>query len=310
VRIPTRKKRPTVLLGLAITAATTWVACGAPPAPPVDPDYRAGIESWRAERDERLRSETGWLTVVGLHWLEPGENSFGSGPGNPIVLPEGRGPETAGSFVLGADGVTLRADAGSGITLDGETVTERELRADADGTPNMLELDDLTFYVIKRGDRFGIRVKDPRSEMLSDFTGVESFPIDPSYRVEATFVPYDPPKEVQIATVVGTVQPMLTPGRVEFTLNGEKLALEPMVDKPDDESYFFIFRDGTSGKETYGAGRYLYTEAARDGRLILDFNKAYNPPCVFTPFATCPLPPPQNRMPIRVEAGEKVYGHS
>jgi len=293
-----------------VAIAVLGLACGAPTSPPVDADYAAGIERFRAEREERLRSETGWLTVVGLYWLEPGDNSFGSGPGSRILLPEGRGPEIAGSFTLADGKVTVRAGADSGVTLEGEAITERELHTDVEGKPDVLELDDLTFYVIQRGDRYGIRVKDPRSEMLREFSGLESFPVDPDYRVEATLVPYDPPKEVQIATVVGTVQPMLTPGRVEFTLNGEKLSLEPMVGEPDDEEYFFIFRDGTSGKETYGAGRYLYTEAARDGRVVLDFNKAYNPPCAFTPYATCPLPPPQNRLPIRVEAGEKVYGHS
>jgi uncharacterized protein (DUF1684 family) len=290
--------------------AAWGLACEAPTSPPVDADYAAGIERWRTEREERLRSETGWLTVVGLYWLEPGDNSFGSGPGNRVVLPEGRGPETAGSFHLADGKVTVRARADSGVTLEGEAVTERELQTDIEGEPDVLELDDVTFYVIQRGDRYGIRVKDPSSEMLREFSGLESFPVDPGYRVEATFLPYDPPKEVQIATVVGTVQPMLTPGRVEFTLNGETLSLEPIVEQPDDEDYFFIFRDETSGKETYGAGRFLYTEAARDGRVILDFNKAYNPPCAFTPYATCPLPPPQNRLPIRVEAGEKVYGHS
>jgi uncharacterized protein (DUF1684 family) len=191
-----------LFLGLAAATAALWIACGSPSTPPVDPDYAAGIETWRAEREERLRSETGWLTVVGLYWLEPGENSFGSGADNRVVLPEGRGPEVAGSFFLGDDKVTVRAGASSGVTLEGEAVTERELRTDVEGKPDILELDDLAFYVIQRGARYGIRIKDPRSEMLREFTGVESFPVDPSYRVEAAFVPYDPPKEVQIATVV------------------------------------------------------------------------------------------------------------
>jgi uncharacterized protein (DUF1684 family) len=303
-----RHRDATVALIAAV--ALQWTACGAPPSPPVDDDYVADIERWRAEREERLRSETGWLTVVGLHWLEPGENTFGSGASNRVVLPEGRGPEVAGAFVLADGKVTVRSNPDSGVTLEGEAVTERELQTDVEGEPDVLQLDDLSFYVIQRADRFGIRVKDPRSKMLREFAGIESFPVDVAYRVEGRFVPYDPPREVQIATVVGTVQPMLTPGRVEFTLNGEKLALEPMVGEPDDEEYFFIFRDKTSGKETYGAGRYLYTEAARDGRVILDFNKAYNPPCAFTPFATCPLPPPQNRLSIPVEAGEQYSGHS
>jgi uncharacterized protein (DUF1684 family) len=307
---PPNYRYPYARLTLIAAAALLWVACGGSSSPSVDDGYVADIEQWRSEREERLRSKTGWLTVVGLHWLEPGENAFGSGAANRVPLPEGHGPEIAGSFILADGKVTVRANPDSGVTLEGERITERELRTDIEGTPDVLELDDLTFYVIQRADRFGIRVKDPRSEMLREFTGLESYAVDAAYRVEGRFVPYDPPREVQIATVVGTVQPMLTPGRVEFTLNGEQLALEPMVGEPDDDEYFFIFRDGTSGKETYGAGRYLYTEAARDGRVILDFNKAYNPPCAFTPFATCPLPPPQNRLSIPVEAGEKYHGHS
>jgi uncharacterized protein (DUF1684 family) len=137
---------------------------------------------------------------------------------------------------------------------------------------------------------------------------VESYPIDPAYRVEADFVGYDEPRERDIPTAIGTPQRMLAPGYVSFTLDGKELKLEPLVNEPGDESYFFIFSDATSGKETYGGGRFLYTEPAAAGKVILDFNKAYNPPCVFTPFATCPLPPPGNALPVRIEAGERISG--
>jgi len=266
------------------------------------------IESWRIERDQRLRSEDGWLTLVGLHWLEPGENPFGSGPDNPVALPAGRAPERAGSFVLEGDVVTLRAEPGVEITIEGQPVAERRLHSDADGEPDVLRLGDLTLRVLKRGESYAVRVKDPNSEVRTGFAGLDYFPIDPTYRFDATFVAYDEPKEVKVASVVGPEATMLAPGYVRFSLNGRELTLEPMLEGPDDEQYFFIFRDATSGKETYGAGRYLYTDVAKDGQVVVDFNKAYNPPCVFTAFATCPLPPPQNRLPVRIEAGEKVYG--
>jgi uncharacterized protein (DUF1684 family) len=281
--------------------------CSAPPPAP-DTAYVEEIESWRAEREARLRSENGWLTLVGLHWLEPGENLFGSAPDNPVALPPGTAPGHAGTFTFASETVTVRAAAGVEILLDGEPVTQRQLRSDADGEPDILRLGDLRLHVIKRGERFAIRVKDPSSEVRLGFTGLEHFPVDPSYRLEAEFVAYDELRERQIPTAVGTMQPMLAPGYVRFTLAGQELSLEPLIDHPDDEELFFIFRDGTSGVETYGAGRFLYAARPVVGRIVLDFNKAYNPPCVFTPYATCPLPPPQNLLAPRVEAGEKTYG--
>ena len=165
-----------------------------------DPDYATAIEEWRNNRDERLRSASGWLTLVGLHWLEPGENPFGSDPDNAVALPESRAPDRAGSFILEDGTVRVRPEQGAGVTLDGEPVIERQLRTDADGEPDILELGSLTMQVIRREDRFGIRVKDSQSEVLASFSGMEYFPVDATYRVNATFVPYDPPREVQIAT--------------------------------------------------------------------------------------------------------------
>jgi hypothetical protein len=295
---------------LIVALVVGAVGCGSTSSPPAATDYAATIEQWRADRDGRLRSDNGWLTLVGLHWLEPGDNPFGSRRDNAVVLPEDRAPDRAGSFVLEDGTVRVRVDEGVEVMLDGETVTERQLRTDADDPADVLELGSLMMHVIEREDRFGIRVKDTESDVLAHFSGMEYFPIDGAYRVDATFVSYDPPREVHIATVVGTVETMYAPGYAEFDLDGKTLTLEPMISGPDDEEYFFIFKDGTSGKETYGAGRYLYTPVASDGKVVLDFNKAYNPPCVFTPYATCPLPPPQNRLEIRIEAGEKDYGHS
>lgn len=271
-------------------------------------DYRAEVERWRAQREQRLQRDDGWLTLVGLHWLVPGENRFGTDPDGEVVFPAGTAPARAGSFFLEDGRVRVRAVPGAGVTREGEPVGEMELAPDTSGSPDVLRLGDLSFYVIRRGDRYGIRVKNSKSPARLAFAGLDWFPVDPSYRIEGEFVPYDEPREVPIATVVDIEEKMLALGTVEFELNGRRLSLEPYVSSPDDEELWFIFRDGTNGKETYGAGRYLYTERERDGKVVVDFNYAYNPPCVFTPYATCPLPPRRNALELRIEAGEKMYG--
>ncbi len=270
--------------------------------------YRQEIDQWRKAREARLAAEGGWLTVVGLDWLAEGENAFGSDPKNPVPFPAGKGPAKAGVLVLSAGQVTVKAAPGSGLTLDGRPVAEHRLRTDAEGKPDVLRLGSLTFHIIKRGDRFGVRLKDADSEARRSFKGVPAFPAKPEYRVEGTFVPYDPPKQIPIVNVLGLVEPMRCPGRVEFQLGGRKLSLEPVLEEGETD-LFFIFRDGTSGKGTYPAGRFLYAAPAKAGKVLLDFNQAVNPPCAFTDFATCPLPPRQNWLPLPVEAGEKAYGH-
>jgi uncharacterized protein (DUF1684 family) len=187
-------------------------------------------------------------------------------------------------------------------------VGDAPLRTDADGKPDVLKLGRISFFVLRRGDRFAIRVKDPESAALKAFKGVENFPVDPSSRVTARFEPYSTPREVGIPTVLGTTVKMRAPGQVRFKLRGRTLILQPVQEDPADGQLFFIFRDGTSGRETYPAGRFLYADAPKDGKVVLDFNKAINPPCAFTPFATCPLPPEQNRLKVRIAAGEKKYG--
>jgi uncharacterized protein (DUF1684 family) len=198
---------------------------------------------------------------------------------------------------------------GSGVTVGDAAVTDRELRSDADGEPDSLRLGRLLFFVIKRGDRFAIRVKVPESAARKEFHGLEYFPANPRYRVVATFTPFVPPKEVSVPTILGTVDKMSSPGRVTFTIDGNELSLEPVLEEPDATELFFIFKDRTSGKETYPAARYLYTELPVGGKVTLDFNQAYNPPCAFTPFATCPFPTKENVLPVRIEAGEKAYAH-
>jgi uncharacterized protein (DUF1684 family) len=295
-----------LLWGLILLAGCAGPSRGAPP-PQRDAHVRE-VEEWRRGRIERLRSESGWLTLVGLHWLEPGENSFGSDPGNRVVLPA-PAPPFAGVFVLEPGGVRLRPVPGAAVSVDGRPATaEAPLRADDGESPSVVSLGSLALHVIKRGERYAIRAKDPNSPVRTGFRGIESFPVSSAWRVDAEFVPYPSPRPVAIPTVMGTTETMQAPGVVRFAVGGKTLTLEPVVESPGDDQWFFIFKDETSGHETYGAGRFLYTDVAKDGRVVVDFNKAYNPPCAFTPYATCPLPPPQNRLAIRVEAGEKAFG--
>jgi uncharacterized protein len=267
--------------------------------------------AWREGREKRINSPNGWLTLVGLSWLHAGDNSLGSDPASDVPLPAGKAPLHAGVLVLADGKVTIKPAASSGITLDGKPVGDKVLGDDMAETTDLLKIGDVSFYVIRRGDKFGIRVKDPDSPVRKNFKGLDYFPAEPKWRVTGTFVPYAAPRTVEIPTVLGTVDVMQAPGVVTFTIDGKELTLEPVVEDPKDPSLWFIFKDATSAKETYGAGRFLYSEMPKDGKVVIDFNQAYNPPCAFTPFATCPLPPKQNWLPIRVTAGEKVYvgGH-
>ena len=269
--------------------------------------YQDEIQRWRARRLEELKGEGGWLSLVGLFWLNPGRNTFGSASSNDIALPRNRSPRFAGSLWLENGAVRLEASPGSRITHNDSRVQNLDLHPDADGKQTVLRLGSLTLYVIKRGERFGLRVKDARSPARFHFAGIDHFPVDLNWRVEARFERYDPPRMISIVNVLGMVEKMVSPGVLVFSLGGETYRLEPVLEKGEDR-LFVIFADETTGKETYGAGRYLYADpAGPDGKVILDFNRAYNPPCAYTRFATCPLPPPQNRLPIRVEAGEKKY---
>lgn len=290
------------MLACTLPCLVASVVLAAPPDA-----YRQEVESWRKAREARLAAEGGWLSVVGLDWLAEGENRFGSDPKHPVVLPVGKAPALAGVLVVAGGKVTLKAEPGAGITLEGQPVAERVMRTDADGKPDVLRLGSLAFHVIKRGERLGVRLKDADSAARRSFKGVPAYPVKPAFRIEGRFVPYDPPRQIPIASVIGTTEPMQAPGRVVFRLGGREVSLEPVLE-PDSDELFFIFRDATSGRQTYPAGRFLYAPLPKDGKVVLDFNRAVNPPCAFTEFATCPLPPRQNWLPVAVPAGEKNVG--
>jgi len=295
-------------------AAPTEPAVAAEPAageffPESDDPYVAGIEAFRADRARRLAEPGGWTSLIGLYWLEVGDNGVGSEPTNVVLLPADAAPPSAGRLVYDGATVRLIADRSAGITLEGEPVLDRELADDASGgPPDVLELGRLTFHVIRRGDRHGIRVKDPESPARTQFAGLVHFPVDPAFHFEARLDAFDEPLQYDVETVIDEPAKMYSPGFVEFEFEGQTHRLRALASQPEATRLFLIFKDQTSGRETYGAGRYLYAE--RDGeRVDLDFNRAYNPPCVFTTYATCPLPPPENRLPIPIVAGEKSYEH-
>jgi uncharacterized protein (DUF1684 family) len=291
---------------IGLLALIFILASGAAPAPEA---HRAEIEAWRAKRIASLKREDGWLTLVGLFWLQEGENRLGSDPAsNRIVFPKDTTPKTMGSLDLAKGSVTLRAAPDAGLTSDGRPVTTMTLRSDAEGTPTVVKHGRLSFFVIKRGERLGVRVKDSANSVLRSFHGIDSYPIDRRWRFDARWDPYQPPKTIAVPNILGSVDQEKSPGAVVFEVAGRACRLDA-VKEEGSEDLFLIFGDQTNGVETYGGGRFLYAAPpGKDGRVVLDFNKAYNPPCVFTPYATCPLPPAQNRLPIRVEAGEKRYG--
>ncbi len=271
-------------------------------------DYAASIAEWRTGRLQRLTAADGWLTVAGLFWLKEGENRAGAGPGNDIVLPPGSAPDKVGVFTFHDGRATFSADPAATVTAAGRPVTTLALKDDAAGPADLLSVNSLTMFVIKRGDRHAIRLRDTNRPERRRFSGLTYFPIDPKYRVVATWVPYDPPKPIPIPNILGETENLPCPGYAQFTLEGREMRIEPVIEEPGDKELFVIFRDPTSDDEAYGSGRFLYAPMPEKGKIVLDFNKAYNPPCAFTPYATCPLPPQQNWLPVRIEAGEKRYG--
>jgi uncharacterized protein len=289
--------------------ALSLLALAAAAAAPTAESHRAEIEAWRAKRIANLKKEDGWLTLVGLFWPREGSNRFGLDPKTDrIVFPEAAGGKAMGSLDLSRGVVTLRAEPDSGLTAGGVPVTTLALRSDVEGPPTVVKHGSVSFYLIKRGERLGVRVKDSRSPALLAFHGMDNYAIDLKWRFDARFDAYPAGKTIAIPNILGSVDQEKSPGAVVFDVGGKEFRIDAVIES-GSEDLFLIFGDQTNGVETYGAGRFLYTAPPdKSGRVVLDFNKAYNPPCVFTPYATCPLPPTQNRLAIRIEAGEKKFG--
>jgi uncharacterized protein (DUF1684 family) len=272
--------------------------------------YAKEIDAWRAERWASLKSEDGWLTLLGLFWLKEGRSRFGSDTANEIVLPKDKVSAYMGTFVVKDGVVRFETKEELGFTAEGKNVTHFELKSDADGTPTVLHLGSLSFQIIKRGDKLGLRVKDKDNPDRLNFQNTQFYPADLKWRIDAHFEAYNPPKPVPITNVLGMESGETSPGAVVFEVDGHTYRLDAITEKGEPK-FFMIIADKTSGKETYPAGRYLYVDPPdAAGRMIIDFNKAYSPPCAFTKFATCPLPPRQNRLPFPIEAGEKYSGRA
>jgi uncharacterized protein len=277
--------------------------------------WRQELDAWRAQREHELSAPDGWLTLVGLEWLKPGVNSFGAADDNQIKI-RAQAPPHIGLLTVSGTTVQLLAPSGgfpSGLQIDGKPPREGVLSAD-DAKPSTLTWHGLTLVVLPRGGRYALRVKDADSPTRTEFRGLHWYAPNPTYRVTARWIPYKPPQIEKIATIIGTTLNMTAPGAAEFLLKGKIYLLEPVIEGGEKDKLFFILRDTTSQTTTYQAARFLHTGLpsnglTQPGALTLDFNELYNPPCAYTPYATCPLPPEKNRLAVAIEAGEQRYSH-
>jgi uncharacterized protein (DUF1684 family) len=267
----------------------------------------AALEQWQAQMEASLRDADGWLALAGLFWLEEGQNSVGTDEACAIVLPIGSAPAQVGSFVREGARVTLHALPEVALHVNGEPATIRELRDDMSGGSDLVTIGTLTMFVIKRGDRYGIRLRDSASPERQSFTGRIWYPAQQEYVVAAQFVAHAQPQTLYVPTVLGDIEEYQSTGFVTFTLHGQECRLVPAE---TGKQLFFIIRDATSGHSTYGVGRFLKTDLPHNGMVTLDFNRAYNPPCAFTTYAICPMPPRENHLTVAIAAGERFDGHS
>ncbi len=289
----------TRLSAAAISFLAISVACGTPSPR----DYAAEIEAWRTEREARLKADDGWLTLTGLFFLNEGDNSFGSSPQNDIELRAG--PERAGIITLRDGGVSVRAVEGKTLLVDGRSVDAAQLWPSEGSDPPTITLGPLSLFCHESGDRLAMRLRDSESEIRREFTKLRWYPVDESFRIRGRYVPHDKPRTMKLANNLGDVLTLRTSGSVALTVKGEALRLTAI---DYDDRLWFVFNDLTSGSETYPAARFLYADMPDvDGTTTVDFNQAYNPPCAFNPYTTCPLPPPENQLQIRIEAGELDY---
>ena len=288
------------------------VVLGAAAASALEPsqDESARIADWRAKRLRSLTSETGWLTPIALYWLKEGENSFGRAPTQAFSVDDAALAADMGAFVLAGGRVKYRAHpatAAPKMTYLGQPVATLDLVSDAEENPTELVAGSLHFMLIDRAGHLGIRVRNSVSPNRLEFHGLTYFPVRPDWHVEAHFEPYVPEHHIPIVNILGMTEDMTSPGAIVFEREGRSWRLDAIQEAPGDRELFVMFSDATSGKETYGAGRFLYVGLPVADRIEVDFNEAFNPPCAFTDFATCPLPPRQNRLALPVEAGELKY---
>ena len=297
---------PLVVFGSACTSGNTAAEPTLDPSEPAVAEPVATVAEWKARRDASLRKPDGWLSLVGLEWLKPGRNLVGGAPEADVRLPQ-KAPATVGWIEWEGDDLRF-VPAEADVTSGGEPVESPiPLVRDTEGEPTELVVGSLHFYVIDREGDLAVRVKDAESPLIKSFEGMEYFPLDPSWQLEARFVPEE--TEIEVPDILGRVTLQTSPGVVVIERGGEEFRLLAL-EGGSDGSLFLVFGDTTNGDETYGGGRFVYSEPPVGDRVAVDFNKSYNPPCVFTPFATCPLPPASNRFPFPIRAGELMWGEA
>lgn len=297
-------KRPAAAIALVSVMAG---GC-ADPVAPLPADYHEQVEAFRQERAHEIIGPTGWAALVGLHWLTPGVQTVGAAAENDVRLTGPSAPASLGTLTVTREMATLTASKGVQLRRGGQVVTSVELWV-PNTSKDHVAVGDMTLTLIRRGDRLALRVWDAKAPSLLSLTGLQWRPIDDAWRVQGRFEAHPPGRTMRILNVLDELIDMANPGVVIFSVGGEEYRLEALLESADAKELFFLFRDGTSGKTTYGAGRYLYAPLPKDGRVILDFNQAKNPPCTFTDFATCPLPPKGNILSLAVNAGELDRRH-
>ncbi|WP_337872792.1 DUF1684 domain-containing protein [Ignavibacterium sp.] len=271
-----------------------------------NPEYVKEINDWHRKRIERLKAPDGWLNLVGRTWLKPGVNKFGSAQDNDVIIESDKVPAHLGEFIFEDSTVTMKVYDGVEVLLGGKPVKVIIMIDDQKKDMTVFEYGTIKWNLIIRGDKYGIRFRDMESPLVKNFKGIERYPINSEWKFNARFEAYNPPKKIYVPNVLGQIEEELSPGAVVFEKEGKTFRIDAI---DGGNKLFLIFADETSGEETYGGGRFLYVDKPDSlGIIILDFNKAYNPPCVFTKYATCPLPPEQNYLKLRIEAGEKNYG--
>lgn len=293
-------------IGLSCVFLLGLVSCNEKPVNKSSQEHIKEIVDWHSKRISNLKKETGWLNLVGLFWLDEGINTFGSSDENSIVFPK-NAPIRIGQFTKIDSVIIFESSSNAVVKTNGENVTKIVMKPDISGEPTILENGSLRWFIIKRGDKYGIRLRDLNADLLQNFEGIERFPTVDKWKITAKFEKFDPPQKIIIPNILGTVSESLSPGKLIFSIDGKEYNLSPTS---SGAGLFIVFADLTSGEETYGAGRFLYVDGPdSNNNVIIDFNKAYNPPCAFTKFATCPLPPDENKLRVRIEAGEKNYSY-
>ena len=271
-----------------------------------DETFEKAEVEWRSEREASMKKETSWLNLVELYWLQDGRNDFGTGPGVDLVLPRHSTVAKAGAFFLENGQVRYEMARGQRGMLNGETKSKGVIEMNG-----VLAHNHLRFLVIERGGRLALRVRDLRAPKFVGFKELDFYSANEKYKVEAEFEAYDEPEKLKILTVIDTELELLVPGVIKFKLRGKKMELLPTLSTLEDEEFFIIFKDETAGTSTYGGGRFLYAQRPVEGKMTLNFNRAINPPCAYSDYATCPLPPGENWLAIGIEAGERLFpnGH-